>query len=86
MTEDQTHQRLVLAAAAELETALLQVSGEAFRPVDVIRKALSDAGATVRVAVEFPSAGNPCIVVTAIKPNGDSQDLVHVTAEPLRAN
>ena len=83
---DQIHQRLVLAAHAAMEIALLQVSGEAFRPVDVLKKAVADVGATLRVAVEFPSEGHPCIVVTAIKPNGESQDFVHVTAEPLKAN
>lgn len=77
---DETNAEHLRTARAILETAILQAAAEDPETGAVVTLAV-EAGASLRVTVEFPKEGNPTIAASVVMPNGDARDFVRITAE-----
>ena len=82
---DETNAEHLRTARAILETAILQAAAEDPEPGAAVALAV-EAGASLRVTVEFPKEGNPTIAASVVMPNGDARDFVRITADPERGH
>lgn len=81
--EDETNAQHLRTAREILEAALLRVAAADPASAGVLTLAV-EAGASLRVVVEFPREGNPTIATAVVMPNGDARDFGEITAEPAR--